>query len=150
MLELTFNSYKALIQRGGIRYIESLSPHLASKSIGLQPCRLCKKTAKRRQYVIAEASGRRVFEEIFDCKDCANLAIEWLKILVNAYYNYLRSPKDGSKFTEDDFRNPIMIDDDESLRDFKARYHNHLEELAELTPEIDLESGEKRFEDLCI
>jgi hypothetical protein len=95
--------------------------------------------------MLTDAACKPAFEDVFDSHVCAVRGIEWLKLVYQAYDNYLKPAGKGEDLTEDELRDPILQDDDETDKEFEIRKKQHLEELDEITPEINPE--EDRIED---
>jgi hypothetical protein len=149
MLKLKSDCYKDLMALGGKHFLDSLIIS-RKKTVNGVKCRICKDDLPKKHFTITEVDGKQVFEERFCSQECAQLALNSIATLLDEYDQYLKDSTaklKTSPLSEDDERDPLLIRDGETMKEFLQRKQEHLDHLDEICPEIDLESGEERYED---
>lgn len=135
-------------QQGGKKFLNAIYvekiPHSKENP---QECPVCHlQFSGKASWALTDAACAPVFEDRFDSEKCADRAVNWLGTVYRIFLeDYLGSKPTQDDLSEDELRDPVLIGDDETDKQFNARFGKHLDHLAELTPTIALD--EERIED---
>ena len=137
-----------IIRKGGGKFLKAISSEeVVHNNTDPCECPVCHKPSglKGTSWAITNNASRPVFEDRFDTERCADHAIGWIGILLEAFRNYLGPKDEATELTEDELRDPITPEEEETDTEFNERFMGHVQRLEEMLPRFA--HGEDRIED---
>ena len=138
---------KLIIAKGGEHFLETISAEkVVHRKSDPTECLVSHKKfdSSESSWAITDTASKPVFKDRF-YKECyADYVIFFISQSLAEFRDYARSNSDRSRLSEDDLRDPMFLGDIESIRKFKKRLAEHLEQLEKITPQF---ASDERIED---